>query len=105
MAGAARVVNKHRLVAAGRSPRDLQAEAVLGLVGDPHPLAARVLAEPRDAGRAGRRHGVGRRVGREFRLGERADDEDLVAVRVHGRGAAEPVGGEAAGEPALELIG
>ena len=78
---------------------------MLGLVGDPHPLAARVLAEPGDAGCAGRRHGVGRRVGGEFRLGERSDDEDLVAVRVDGGGADEPVGGKAAGEPALELIG
>ena len=78
---------------------------MLGLVGDPHPLAAGVLPEPGDARRAGRRHGVGRRVGGKFRLGQRPDDEDLVAVRVHGGGSGEPVGGQAAGEPALELIG
>ena len=105
MAGAARVVNKTVWSPQVAPHETLQAEAVLGLVGDPHPLAACVLPEPGDAGCAGRCHGVGCRVGGEFRLGERSDDEDLVAVRIHGWGAAEPVGGEAAGEPALELIG
>ena len=52
----------------------------------------------------GGRDGVGGRVGGEFRLGERADHEDLVTVRIDGGSAGEPVGGKAAGEPALELI-
>ncbi len=41
----------------------------------------------------------------ELGLREGADDQDLVPVGRHDGGAHEPVGGDAAGEPALELIG
>jgi len=78
---------------------------VLGLVGDPHPLPTGVLSEARDPGRAASGSGIGRRVGGKLGLGERSDDEDLVAIRVHGGRPAEPIAGDAAGEPALELIG
>ena len=81
--GTASCVKTRALVAAARAPRDLAAGALLGLVGDPHALLARVLAEALDAGRAGR--GPGRVVGvlRVVGLGEAADDEDLLAVGRH----------------------
>ena len=81
------------LVAAARAPRDLAPGALLGLVGDLHPLRAGLLAEALDAGLARRRLrgvvGVLRVVG----LGEPADHEDLVAVGRHFRGLGEPVVG------------
>ena len=59
--GTASAVNICSLVAAAGAPRDLAAGALLGLVGDPHALLARVLAEALDARLAGR--GRGRVVG------------------------------------------
>ena len=42
---------------------------------------------------------------KEAGLGQRAYDQDLVAVVGHLRGSGEPLGGESAGEPALEVLG
>ena len=90
------------LVAADRAPRDLAAGALLGLVGDPHALLAGVLTEPLDARLAG--GGAGRVVGvlRVLGLGERADDEDLLAV---GRSpSAGPVNQSSGSRPANQPV-
>jgi hypothetical protein len=78
---------------------------VLSLVGDLHALRAGVLAVTRDPGGEGRGASLGGGVGRQLGLREGADDQDLVPVGRHDGGPHEPVGGDAAGEPALELIG
>jgi hypothetical protein len=77
---------------------------MLRLVGDLHALAAGVLAETGDARRDRGGPGFGRGVGREVGLGDRTDDEDLVAIGAHvDRTDIQPVG-ESAGEPSLDLV-
>src|SRR5207253_1139462 len=58
------------------APRDVFLEALLGLLGDADPLAARLLAETSDASGCGAFLLLGRRP--EIGLGQRADDHDLV---------------------------
>ena len=52
--GTERLVKTCARTAALRAPRDLAAGALLGVVGDPHALASRLLAEALDARGLGR---------------------------------------------------
>ena len=94
------------LVAAPSAPGHLALEPALGLVGDLHALAARVLAEARDP--RGERGGPGLRRWRRRRARARRACRRPGSRR--GRtstsgGPDEPVVGEPAGEPALDLFG
>src|SRR5690606_4209085 len=93
----------HSPAAAGHAPGDLLAEPPLGLLGDldaPLPgLLAEAADEPVDERRALLVVHVARRVG------QRADDRDLLTVPDDLRGAGEPALGEPSGEPSAHLRG
>ena len=87
------------------APGDGPAEAVLGVVRDAHAGLARLLAEgvgPSLTG--GGTRGI-RGVLAQLDVGQLADDEDLLAVDMDFGRPDEPALGEAAGEPALDLVG
>src|SRR5207249_10791564 len=81
------------------APRDVFLEALLGLLGDADPLAARLLTETSDASGCGAFLLLGRRA--EIGLGQRADDYDLVVFDgdLHPR---EPAVREPSGKPTLD---
>ena len=86
------------------APRDVPAEATLRLVGDAHPGRSRLLAERVDAGLVRRRClGLARALG-GLDLGDRANDEDLLAVDRHVERAREPLIGDSPGKPAAQLV-
>src|SRR5438874_1815070 len=96
---------EHPLAAALRAPRHLAAEVVLRLVGDADALVACVLPEAVDPSRTGGGLRRGRRAPGELDVGERAHDQDLLAVRGDLRRAGEPLIRQAASEPARQLLG
>src|SRR6185312_16791895 len=91
-------------VAGACTPAHLAAEPALGLVGDPHPMPAGVLAEPLDPGLVGGLSGLRACVGREIGVGQRAHDQDLVTVELHLGRRLEPLPGESSDEPTLEML-
>src|SRR4051794_28953724 len=83
----------------GRTPGDRPAVALLRGVVDRHPLLAGLLPEPGDApGPRGGRIALAR-----LRLGQRADDRDLVAVDDQLDRPGEPAVGQPAGQPSGNL--
>lgn len=84
--GNSQVREQNSSVAEGDTPRDLPSVAGLGLVGDPHSVAAGGFAEPGDAS-------VGGGIGLVLGWGQCADDDDLLTVDVDVGGSGEPVVG------------
>ena len=89
-------------VRAGDAPRHLAPEVALGFPGDLDPPGPRSLAEPADRALGGcGTLGTGRIRG-GFRVGQRPDDGDLLAIRLDRRDGDEPSGRKPAGEPAAQ---
>lgn len=92
------------LGAALHTPGDLLAELVLRLAGHLDAVLAGAFAELLDAGLEGRPLLGVRGAFGEPGLGDAADDRDLLTVDRHLRQALEEIVGQAAGEPAAQLL-
>ena len=84
------------------APGDLAAVARLRLLGDGDPLVAGLLAPAGDPTLSGSGGGLGLTGAVQGR--QLADDDDLLAVDTHGRGADEPSGRQPPGEPVRRVV-